>query len=256
MASYDSETISDLLSRLSLPGQIQQLTCLLTTVVRNIEHGSRRSLSEVAEALEVLDSETIPDINVNMLKGMLREQALGNLLGVKPGNLAILSEEELRAVLPLLGFTPEIEPDQIGTGSIDLTLGVPSGKKAGDQITLSKGDFSVMTALERHGRWPKNLLGYVSVRSCFAQLGLNHLNSPWVYPQYERELKLEFHFLANKPLTLVYGKTRPVQLTFYHASNASNDDIEKKVNGNGGNGHHRVAEDLREMPNHQYNRLG
>jgi hypothetical protein len=266
--NYNAETFPDLYACLPLPGQIRQLGTMLRILKRNVEEAAHRPLSEIAESVEAIDEERLNEFNAEIFRAKLKEHALRQLLGVHPALAvpsAVLSRQEILQILPSLAFSPAIQPEQIGRDSIDLTVGVPEGLKAGDEIVFKKGDpVKVLSALERHGPWPRYLIGHVAERSHYAQKGLYHLTSPWIFPDSVGEIRLEFRYEGRedgKPLVVKVGVDRLVHLTLFRLGAGklnSNGDINGRNNENGkhsnnGNGHREAdADTIRELAPYQY----
>jgi len=136
---------------------------------------------------------------------------------------AILAEIEAGNV----SITP-FELDQLGSASIDLTLGdeirvIQSGARPID--VLADSDFRDFTRVERlddpyvlapgstiHGitreriRLPRNLCGFLEGRSRFARLGLMiHVTSAFVQPGVDNRQVLEMSNVSGHPLRLHAG---------------------------------------------------
>ncbi len=248
MTSYHMDTFFSLFQRLPLAEQVAKLGETLELVKRLPGNAADRPLSEIADCIDRIESLDNAEVDLTTVRAQLVELALRRLLRRHPGEslrFSVLGRDEIVALLPRLQFSPPISEDQIGSASIDLTVAAPAGKGAGDVFELPKDTLVVTTAVEQHGAWPDDVVAYVSIRSAFAQRGLDHANSPWIYPRYCRPLKLEF-ISRKEPLTLTAGVDRPVQLTLFRVSGPRS---EAHTNGRG-NGNGQKDEDVHPLPQH------
>ena len=142
----------------------------------------------------------------------------------------ILSNKDVESLLKrgVIRITPQPKPEQIGPGSVDLTLGNEfwvfkhsvkgkafeldkidletfTKKVVADKITLEPGDLVLGKTLERI-TLPNNIAGHLEGRSRYARRGLAiHVTSSFIQPGSDNHQVLEIVNLAPYSIILKAG---------------------------------------------------
>ena len=151
----------------------------------------------------------------------------------------VFSDMDVRAAIRngVIRFTPKLKPDQIGPGSVDLTLssefwkfrdgkvhgktleldkidlGKVTEKVVADKITLKPGELALGKTVERI-TLPDNVCGHLEGRSRYARRGLAiHVTSSFIQPGSDNRQVLEIVNLAPYSIVLRAG-TRCTQALF------------------------------------------